>query len=228
MEHANERQVAVALREVESITDDEEFGNGKAYVIGSDFFNAVHSLFQQHAGFDSTWLQLPHFAQYAMQRSARVEDVVHEEDVAATDVQAELLREDQLAGLGAEPVAGDADEIEAERQGEAADQIGEEKDGAIEDGDDDEFASGEIALDLCRKGFDAAGNLALRDEDLLQLVAPMPRNGARIFGLGSSSHCDRNILWSVGAGSKKIFALARRIADRVRNLGRSAALEIGA
>src|SRR5437016_10543416 len=129
MQDADERQVAVALGEIQSISDDEELRNGKAYIVGADFFNAARSLFQQHAGFDSTWLQLPHFAQHAMQRSARVEDVVHEEDVAATDVQAELLREDQLAGLGAEPVAGDADEIEAERQGEAADQIGEEKDG---------------------------------------------------------------------------------------------------
>src|SRR5207249_4832724 len=113
------------------------------------------------------------------------------------------------AGLGAKAITGDADEIEAQRQGEAADEIGQEKDGAIEDGDDDEFASGEIALDLCGKGFDAAGNLALSDEDLLQLVAPMPRNGARFFGLGSSSHCDRNIVCSVGAGSKKIFGVVR-------------------
>src|SRR5437764_6146493 len=112
MEHADERQVAVAVCEIQSISDDEEFGNGKAYVIGSDFFNAARSLFQQHAGFDSTWLQLPHFAQHAMQRSAGIEDVVHQQNVASANVQAELLGEDQLAGLGAEPVAGDADEIE--------------------------------------------------------------------------------------------------------------------
>src|SRR2546423_12912795 len=100
MQHANERQVAISLGEVESVADNEELGNGKTDIVGADSFNAARSLFQQHAGFDSARLQLPHFAQHAMQGSAGIEDVVHQQHVTSANVQAELLREDQLAGLG--------------------------------------------------------------------------------------------------------------------------------
>src|SRR2546423_11133535 len=178
MQHSNERQVAVALCEIESVNDNEEAWNGKADVIGANLFSSARGFFQQHAGLDSAGLQLAHFSQHTMQCSTGIEDVINQQDVAASDVQTELLREDQLARLGAKAITGDADEIEAERQGEAADQVREEKDGAVEDGDDDEFAYGEIPFNFGGKNFNAAGNLLLRVEGLLQFVKTRPRDGA--------------------------------------------------
>src|ERR1035438_5100629 len=57
-----------------------------------------------------------------------------------------------------------------------ADQVRQEHDRAIEERDDGQIASSEIAFDLLRQLSDALGDLAFADQDALHLGAPAGRN----------------------------------------------------
>ncbi len=164
-EDADEGEVAVALSVVEAVADDELVGDDKANVVGGDRLDAAFGFVEEDADFDFAGLEFAEAGQDAGEGLAGVKDVVDEKNVAARDVQAEFLGENEFAGFGAGAVAGDADEVQAEWEGEAAEKIGEENNGAVEEGDDDEVAPGEVALDFGGERFDAAGKFFLRNED---------------------------------------------------------------
>src|SRR2546430_457711 len=75
---------------------------------------------------------IANLAEHAIQGLAGIKDVVHEQHVSAPHIQAQLFREDQLAGFGSGAIAGDADEIEAQRQCQVANQVGQKHHRAIE------------------------------------------------------------------------------------------------
>ena len=141
VQHADERQVAVTLGKVQPVADDEQIRNLEADVIRIHFFHAARGLVQQHADFDPARLERADFWQHAAHGLAGVEDVVHQQHVAPADVEPQLLGEDQFAGFRAGAVAGNAYEIQAQRQVQMPDQIREEHHGAVEQRDDDGFAS---------------------------------------------------------------------------------------
>ncbi len=69
-----------------------------------------------------------------------------------------------------------------------ADQVGKKQDRAIEQGDDDDFASAKIPFDLLRKRRDAVRKLFIRDEDFFDIPAPAqgyPNFYPGIFRLGA-------------------------------------------
>src|SRR5437867_4485318 len=116
MEDPDKWQVAIALGKIEPVTDNEQIRNVKANVIGVNVLNTPFGLLEQHAGFQTARLQLLDLRDHSLQSPAGIEDVVHEQDVASTHVQAQLLGENQLAGFAAGAITRNPDEIQTQRQ----------------------------------------------------------------------------------------------------------------
>ena len=72
----------------------------------------------------------------------------------------------------------------------SADEVREKHDRAVEQRDNDHFASGEVALDGVGKFADAARDLVFRDEDALDFAPPTNGNG------GIGAHRQRGALSS--------------------------------
>ena len=92
-------------------------------------------------------------------------------------VQPQFLCEHQFAGFHAGAIAGDADEIQAQRQDKAPDQVRQEHDRAVEQRHDNQFAPSEVAFDLAGQSRDAPGDLSIGDENAPDLPPPARRNG---------------------------------------------------
>src|SRR5882724_2280882 len=159
MQHADERQVAVTLGKIKPIADDKEIRNLKADVIGANFFDSTRRLVQQNANFCPARIECANFWQHAAQGFSRVQNIIHEQHVAAANIEAQFLRENQIAGFRAEAVAGNANEIKAQRQVQVSDQIGEKHHRAAQERDDDHFTSPKIALNFACEDFDATRDL---------------------------------------------------------------------
>jgi hypothetical protein len=184
VEDTNEREVAEPLGVIETVPHDEQVGYLKADVVGLHILDAPVRLFEENAGPDVPWFELLDLRDNAFQRFACIENIIDEKHVSTADVQAQFLREDEFSGLGPRAVAGTADKIEAQRQGQVTDQVGDEHDRTIEDCDDDQFAAGEIALDFARKVAHTLSESGTGNEDPLDLGAPLQRHpeGALCWG----------------------------------------------
>src|ERR1019366_6502250 len=178
VQHAHEREIAVTLGKIKSVADDKKIGDFKAHEIRLHVVRAARGLVQQHAGLDAARLEQLQLGQDTAHGFAGVENVIHQQDVAATHIQPQFLGEYQVARFGAEAVTGHADEIEAQWQVQMPDQIREEQHGAVEQRDDNHFTPAKVALDFARQRFDAPGNLLVGDEDFLHLLAPARRDGS--------------------------------------------------
>ena len=183
MQHPDERQVPIPLREIQSIADDKKVRDFKTDVICLDVLRPAARLVEHHADFYPTRFERLDFGQHAAHGFAGVQNVVHQQHVTPAHVQPQFLGENQFARFRAEAIAGNAHEIEPQRQVEMPDQIRQEHDRAVEQGNHHHFASAKIALDFVRHHPDAAGNLAFRDEHALDLFAP-----ARRDVLGGTNH----------------------------------------
>jgi len=182
VQHANERQIAVAFGKIQSITHNEEVRNFEADIVGFYFLHAAGGLIQQDADFDSARFEGAEFGQHAMQGFARIQNVIHQEDIASANPQAQFLGKDESAGFSPSAIAGDTHEIETQGKREITEQVGEEHDRAGEERDDNQFATGEIAVNLAGQFADAARDLGFGDENTLDLSAPARGNGGAGMG----------------------------------------------
>ena len=91
-------QVAVALRVVHSVADDEEVGNGKANVVRLDFLQAAGGLVEQRGDAQRFGMLLEEELAQVGEREACIEDVLDHEDVFAFDRLIEVLDEFDRAG----------------------------------------------------------------------------------------------------------------------------------
>ena len=174
-ENPHKGEVAVALRVIQSVADYKMIRNFESDVMRADRLDAARWLVQQHANFHAARPQLAQFDHDLRQRFAGVQYIVHQQNIAAADIQAQFLGEDQFSGFGAAPVAGNADEIQAQGQGKAPEQIRQKNNGAVQKRDDDQVAPGEVLFDLAGQGVDAAGQLLLGNQDESDFLAPMAR-----------------------------------------------------
>ena len=72
MQNADERQVAITLGEIKSVTDDKKIRHAEADVIGLDFFDATRRFVEKHADFYPARLERAEFWQNAAHGFSRV------------------------------------------------------------------------------------------------------------------------------------------------------------
>ena len=86
-EHANERQVAIPLVEVQTVADDKFVRDVKAHVIGFNRTGPVDFIAKQKAEFNAFGSTLrSEVLTNGMQGDAAVEDIVKKQDMAATGI----------------------------------------------------------------------------------------------------------------------------------------------
>ena len=97
-QNAQVRQIAVMLREVQSVADNEFVGNFKAAVIDFHVDFAARRLVEQRADFDAGGLLVEEIIDEVIHCRARIDDVFDEQDVAAFRVVVEVFEDVDLAG----------------------------------------------------------------------------------------------------------------------------------
>jgi hypothetical protein len=182
MEHANEGEVPVAFGVVEAVAHDEQVGDMEADVVGADRFAAAGGLLEEDADAKASRVGRTKARHDRSQRLTRVKNVVDDEDIPSAKVESQFLGEYQFAGFGMGAVTGDAEKIEFDRQSQMPEQIGEEKHGSVEEGDDGEFASWSVSLDLVCETAHSGGNPRSREEDTIDFTSPSVWNGAARAG----------------------------------------------
>src|SRR6185295_10940051 len=95
------RQVAIAFRKVQAITDHKIIGYVEADVVRLDIFDTPRRFVQQDTGLNTARLEHAQLAEDAIQGFAGVQNVVHQQDIAAADIQAQFFRKDKFAGFSA-------------------------------------------------------------------------------------------------------------------------------
>ena len=107
-----------------------------------------------------------------MQRYARVEDVLDDQQVAAVDRLRDVLDDLNLAaGLGAIAVAGHDHEIHVARRIDRTGQVGHEDVRALEDADDQRILAAVILSDARAKLADLVSQLLLGEIYFLNIVS---------------------------------------------------------
>ena len=104
LQHADVRQVAVTLVVVEAVADDEGVGHLEAGVVRINVRLTARGLVHQRGDRDGGRLADLEIALEVVQRHARVEDVLDEDDVPALDGLGEVLVDADRAGGGRAPV----------------------------------------------------------------------------------------------------------------------------
>src|SRR5690349_8795989 len=177
LENPDEGQVAKAFGEVQSVADDEQIRDGESDIVSFDGFDPASGLVEQDAGAEPPGLQLLNHGTDTAHGASRIQNIVYQQDVASLHIEAQFLGKDQFARDGAGAVAGHANEIETEWNGEVANEVGEKKDGAIEEGNDDQLPPGEVFRDPAGELTNPPGQLRRRDQHARDIAAPLAGNG---------------------------------------------------
>ena len=187
MQHSNKGQIAVAFGKIQSIAYHEKVRNGKTDIICSHFLDPPRGLFQQHTGFDLARFQLPQLSQHPTQCSSCIQDVIHQQHIAATHVKSQLLGKHQLARLGPQAITGNAHKIQPQRQRQTTNHMRQKENRSVQDSHDHQFTSDKVPLDFLGETFDAPVNLPLGDEHLLQVATPMQKRRIRTLSFSGNT-----------------------------------------
>lgn len=164
-------EVAVTFGEIETVTDDETVGDLKPHEVGFELNFTPAFFVEEDAGAHAGGILF--FDQIDDDRESfpGVEDVVDEEDVAASDIEREAVKEVRFAARpGVVAVAGDADAVEPDGIGDLTKQIGGEEDGAVDDRDDSDLFFAVGRGDVGAQFFKATFDRSLAHEDSLEIV----------------------------------------------------------
>jgi hypothetical protein len=154
--------------QVEPVADEEVIGHGEADVAERDVVDEPPvGPVQQGAGRDLTRLAQGERLDQVVERQARVDHVLDDEDVTPRDREIEILDQSNL-GLAAERplIPCEDDEVESVGDLDRAREVGEEDERALENGDEDGLAAGVIARDLRPQLDDPCLDLVTREIDL--------------------------------------------------------------
>ncbi len=152
---------------VEAISDDPFIADAETDVIDGDVDLGPLRLVQERAGADRRGpVRLQHADEIA-ERVPRVDDVFDDQHVAILDVAADVHDQSHgAAGDAAVFVTRHGDEFDSPRHVQAAGQIREEDEGALQDADEDDLALVAIVVrDLVGQLFDATTDIAFADQD---------------------------------------------------------------
>ena len=167
-------EFAVEVVVVETVADNEVVVDGETGVVGLELDGAVDLFVEQDAGADRMGSALEQELLGEGEGVAGVEDVVDHQHVGAGEVFADVVDDFNRAGRrGARAIAGEGEEIDARMDVvavEAAHEIGQEHEAALEDADHDEVAGAEVLHDFINEVVDALGNGSFIDQDFFYIV----------------------------------------------------------
>jgi hypothetical protein len=162
------REAAEPALEVEPVADEEVVGHGEADVAEREVVDepAVGPV-EQGAGRDLARPAQGECLHEVVEREARVDHVLDDEDVTPGDRKIEILDQADL-GLAAEGavVAREDDEVERVGDLDRPREVGQEDERALEDGDEDGLAAGVVGGDLRSQLVDPCLDLVTGEVDL--------------------------------------------------------------
>jgi hypothetical protein len=169
------REVPVPFPEVESVSDEELVRNCEPDVADGKIVDepAIRPVEQRDRGQRRRVAEAQRLAE-VVEGQARVDDVLHDQDVAAGDLLVEVLQEADpgvAAGVGIGPVRGELDEVEGVRDRDRSRQVGDEDEARLQRRDEQRLAAVVVADDLAPELADARRQLLAREVDLADLVA---------------------------------------------------------
>src|SRR5258708_2991924 len=180
LEHTDVRQVAILLRVVEAVADDEAVGNVEAQVGRLDHLVARLRFIQQRADAHAGWAALLQALHQIAQREAGVYDVLDDQHVLPRDRRLQILEDAyDTAGFGAVAVAADRHEIQLQRILHLAAEGHHEPHGALEEAQQQHVFSAVNSGDRRRQLADARLQLLRADQDLFDVVVQVVGDGHR-------------------------------------------------
>ena len=190
MQDADVLEITVSLGVVETVTDDEVVGDGKANVIALDGLQTTRRLVKQRCQTERFRAALAKNPQKIVRREAGVEDVLDEDHVQSRYVVVQILEHAHLPrGLLRLAVACDGNEINGGFKINLTGQIGEKKTGALEYANQVNALPLEILGDLTSHRANAPFNVGVFDADFQSFFSsewhrsPLPRQvGQSISG----------------------------------------------
>jgi hypothetical protein len=146
------RQVAVALLEIEPVAHEQLVGDREAHVADGHVLHeaAIRAVEERHRGERGRVAQRERLAE-VVERQARVDHVLDDQDVAAGDLRVQILEEadaGMAALVGAGRVACELDEVEAMVDRQGAGQVRDEDDARLERRDEQRLATLVVTGDL--------------------------------------------------------------------------------
>src|SRR5262245_7802447 len=167
VEHADVRQIAVSLGEIEAVADHEAVRDLEADVAHVHLDLAALGLRHERAHLQArrlARLEVPHEVR---EREARVDDVLDDEHVTVLDVDVEVLEDAHHArGVSGCSVARNGHEVDFARHRYRPHQVGHEEDRALEHADEQKLLAGVVGRDLGAQLADPRLERVLVDEDL--------------------------------------------------------------
>src|SRR5439155_19031457 len=156
VEYADVGQIPVPLVEIQAVADDEPIRDFEPHVAdGNIDFPALRL---GHEGADLQGCGLPglKISDQVGKGQSGVDDVLDHEDVAALDVDVQVLEDpDDTGAVGRGAVAGDGHEVDLAGNGQLAHQIRHEEDGSLEDAYQQRLAARVVARNLLPEFGDA-------------------------------------------------------------------------
>src|SRR5699024_6505598 len=157
LQGADELQVALSFREVQSIAHHElvrDVESDLDEVLDLDL-DGLRLAEQGHDG-QGARLAVGEVLHQPGQGQAGVDDVLHDQDVAALDVAVQVLQDaDDAGGAGGVAVGADGHELQLVRDLQLAGEVGDEEDGTLEHADEDEVLR-DVAVALVNGGSEFA------------------------------------------------------------------------
>src|SRR5437762_12022734 len=163
-QHLYLRNVPILLREIESVSDDEERIDREADVLRFEIDFAGGGFIEKRRGADHRGAATLNVAMHFAHREAAVDDVFDDQHRFAAHVELRFFENRHHAGrFFLTSVARDLNEIERDFATDRSHQVRTEKDAAFEDAERDHLRAGEIFFDFLTHFRNAFFDLRARD-----------------------------------------------------------------
>jgi hypothetical protein len=136
------------LVQVKPVTDDEDVRHRKTAVVDGDFYFPARGFVEEGADPAGEGAPSLHPLEKIAGSAAGVDDVVHDENVAAANRHLDVLGEAEPSGPCPAAVTREAHEIHGHGSFQEADQVGKEDEGALQNAHDGERLTSAVTVDL--------------------------------------------------------------------------------
>lgn len=161
----------MSLGQIETVADDEPVFDLEAEVVHGHRLRAGDSLTQKRADLQRPRVPLAQELEDLAKSSSRIDDVFHDDHVAARDVLRQVADEPNLSrGTGARPVGRDPEKIQRDRRPDSPRQVAQKEDRPLENADEKGGPAAEIPVDRVRQAFHALANGAFFEDHLRNLM----------------------------------------------------------
>src|SRR5438067_7929222 len=127
-------EVPIAALEVEAVAEEVHVAHVEAAEAHRGRNDPPHGSIEQHARLQRAGFAPRELAEQVRQRESRVDDVLDEDHVASAHVDVEVFQQSHATGAGG--VRRDGEEVDDGVDGHGADQVGKERNAALEDRDE--------------------------------------------------------------------------------------------